>query len=91
MRVMTPETPKLDEQKRAPWLRRLDRATAAHEKSRAALDELIADARAAGVPLTSISEHTPYSREWARRIADRVAAERSQQQSADSPHDNDQR
>ena len=35
------------------------------------------DARAAGVPLTSIAEHSPYSREWARKIAERVAAERS--------------
>jgi hypothetical protein len=90
MPVMTPETPKLDERQRAPWLRKLDRATTAHEKSRAALDELIADARAAGVPLTAISEHTPYSREWARRIADRIAAEREDQQSAGSPQDNDQ-
>ncbi|MFH0244426.1 hypothetical protein ACGRHY_18880 [Streptomyces sp. HK10] len=79
---MTPNTPKLSEQERAPWLRKLDRATGAHEKARKALDALIADARRAGVPLTAISEHTPYSREWARRIADQVDAERAEAQGA---------
>lgn len=61
----------------AAWLRRLDRATSGYEKSRAALDELIADARAARVPLIAIAAHTPYSREWARQIADRVDAARA--------------
>jgi hypothetical protein len=61
----------------ATWLRKLDRATTAHEKTRAALDELVTDARAAGVPLMTIAKHTPYSREWARRIADRIDAERA--------------
>lgn len=70
-------TPKSDDQNRAAWLRRLDRATAAHERSRHALDELIADARKAGVPLVRIAEHTPYSREWARKIADRIDEERA--------------
>ncbi|WNI15237.1 hypothetical protein [Actinacidiphila sp. ITFR-21] len=69
----------------AQWLRKLDKASAAHEKTRKALDELLADARQAGLPLTAISEHTPYSREWVRRIATRIASEREQQQSADSP------
>lgn len=70
-------TPKPDDQERAGWLRKLDRATAAHERSRRALDELIADARQAGVPLVHIAEHTPYSREWARKIADRIDEERA--------------
>ena len=70
-------TPKSDDQAHAAWLRKLDRATAAHERSRRTLDELIADARQAGVPLVHIAEHVPYSREWARRIADRVDAERA--------------
>jgi hypothetical protein len=68
----------LDDRDRQPWLRKLDRATTAHEASRRRLDELIADARAAGVPLTAIAEHTPYSREWARKIADQIDAERNQ-------------
>lgn len=66
----------LDERDRLPWLRRLDRAASAHEASRKRLDDLVTDARLAGVPLTAIAEHTPYSREWARKISDRVAAER---------------
>jgi hypothetical protein len=69
--------PRPDPQTEATWLRKLDRATAAHEKARASLEELIADARAAGVPLMTIAKHTPYSREWARKIADRIDAERT--------------
>lgn len=74
---MTPSSPKTPQSERAQWLRRLDRATAAYEKSRKALDSVIADARQAGTPVTTIAEHTPYSREWARKIADRVDAERA--------------
>ncbi|MEW2463106.1 hypothetical protein AB0872_20680 [Microbacterium sp. NPDC047426] len=74
----------LDDRDRQPWLRKLDRAAAAHEASRRRLDELIADARAAGVPLTAIADHTPYSREWARRIADQIDAARAQASSGDS-------
>jgi hypothetical protein len=90
---MTPNLPKISERDRSQWLRRLDRATTAHERSRRALDGLVADARSAGVPLTAIAEHTPYSREWARRIADAVDAERAARadsdrtQSATSPQD----
>ncbi|MFF8589976.1 hypothetical protein ACF061_00810 [Streptomyces sp. NPDC015220] len=76
-------TPRPDPQTEASWLRKLDRATTAHEKARAALDELIADARAAGVPLMTIAKHTPYSREWARKIADRIDNERSAQAGKD--------
>ncbi|MFD3532066.1 hypothetical protein [Streptomyces sp. NPDC058664] len=74
---MTATPVRLDEKDRQPWLRQLDRATAAYERARKTLDDLVTDARAAGVPLTSIAEHSPYSREWARKIADRVAAERA--------------
>lgn len=70
-------TPRPDPRVEAQWLRKLERATAAHEKARRALDEVIADARTAGVPLMTIAKHTPYSREWARRIADRVDADRT--------------
>ena len=73
---MTGTPDRLDERDRQPWLRKLDRAAAAHERSRQHLDELVADARAAGVPLTAIADHTPYSREWARKIADRIDAAR---------------
>jgi hypothetical protein len=70
-------TPRPDPQTLAAWLRKLDRATTAHEKTRITLDELVTDARAAGVPLMTIAKHTPYSREWARQIADRIDAERA--------------
>lgn len=85
---MTPTAPRLDQREREQWLRKLDRATQAHEKTRKALDELLTDARDAGVPLTAIAEHTPYSREWARKIADGVVAERTRsdtEESADGP------
>lgn len=70
-------TAKPSPEETAAWLRKLDRAKTAHEKARSVLDTLIADARAAGVPLLTIAKHTPYSREWARKIADRVDAERA--------------
>jgi hypothetical protein len=70
-------TPKPDSDETAAWLRRLDRASAAHEKTRVVLEEVIADARSAGVPLLTIAKHTPFSREWARKIADRIDAERA--------------
>ena len=70
-------TSRADKDTRAAWKRKLDRLTATYEKARAALDDGIADARAANVPLTDIAEHTPYSREWVRKIADRVDAERA--------------
>lgn len=73
-------TPRPDPETEATWLAKLDRATKAHERARTALDELIAEARAAGVPLMTIAKHTPYSREWARKIADRVDAERQEQE-----------
>lgn len=75
---MTGTPARLDEKERQPWLRRLDRATTAHEKTRRQLDELIADARTAGVPVIAIAEHTPYSREWVRQIADQVDKQRTE-------------
>jgi hypothetical protein len=74
MQDMAANTPDLTNAEKALWLRKLDRATAAHVKTRQRLDEIVAGARQAGVPLTAISEHSPYSREWARRIADRINA-----------------
>lgn len=71
---MAANTPNVTNAEKAGWLRKLDRASAAHAKTRQQLDELVAGARQAGVPLTAISEHTPYSREWVRRIADRLNA-----------------
>lgn len=63
---------------KATWLRKLDRATTTHEKTRAALEDVVADARNAGVPLTTIADHTPWSREWCRKIADRIDADRAE-------------
>ncbi|MDX3230573.1 hypothetical protein [Streptomyces sp. ME19-01-6] len=80
-------TPHMDPDAKAQWLRKLDRATKAHEKTRIALDELVTDARAAGVPLTHIAEHTPYSREWARQIADRIEAERAKRAASEQQPD----
>lgn len=68
---------KLDANAKAQWLQNLREASDCHAASRKELDELVADARAAGVPLMSIAEHTPYSREWARRIADQIEAQRT--------------
>lgn len=74
---MAANTPTPESVEKARWLRKLDRATAAHEKTRQRLDKLVADARQAGVSLTAISEHTPYSREWVRQIAARANASRT--------------
>lgn len=74
MQYMAANISTLDDAAKARWLRQLDRATAAHEKTRRQLDELVAGAREAGLSLTMISEHSPYSREWVRRIAERVNA-----------------
>jgi hypothetical protein len=68
---------KMDTDRKAQWLRDLREASDFHAATRRQLDELVAEARAAGVPLTAISEHTPYSREWARKIADQIDAERA--------------
>lgn len=76
--------PNPTETETARWLRQLDKATAAHEKTRRQLDDLVADARQAGVSLTAISEHSPYSREWVRRIAARVIGSRAGEETPDA-------
>lgn len=81
---MAAKTPTLKGAEEARWLRQLDRAAVAHEKTRQRLDSLVADARQAGVSLTAISEHTPYSREWVRTIAARIQAARSTEDAAPS-------
>ena len=70
---------------KATWLRRIDRAADAHEKTRKALEDLVADARAAGVPLVGIAKHTPWSREWCRKIADKIDAKRLAEQQKPTP------
>lgn len=70
-------TPKPPPNEMAAWLRRLDQASAKHAATRVTLEELIADARAAGVPLSTIADHVPYSREWARKLADEVDQRRA--------------
>ncbi|MDH6224330.1 GIY-YIG nuclease family protein [Streptomyces sp. MJP52] len=55
----------------------ISEAAALHRMKREELETAIAEARAVGVPLTAISQHTPFSREWVRRIADRVDREKS--------------
>lgn len=87
MQRMTHKTPRPDQRAQTAWLRKLDRATTAHERTRRALDELIADARQAGVPLVHIADHTPYSREWARKIADRIDQERADMERGAHPED----
>lgn len=70
-------TPKPPPKEMAAWLRRLEAANAKHKATKDALSEVIADARAAGVPLTTIEKHVSYSREWARKLADEVDARRA--------------
>lgn len=75
--TMAHMTTKTEAADKATWLRKLDRATATHEKTRAALEDVVADARTVGVPLITIAKHTPWSREWCRKIADRIDEERA--------------
>jgi len=58
------------------WLRRIDDAASDHIRTRTVLDGVIADARAAGVPIWAIDARSPYDHGLARRIADRVDSER---------------
>lgn len=50
-------------------LQRVRQASAEYLQTRRDLEQLIRAARDAGVPLTAISEHTGFSREWVRKIA----------------------
>lgn len=68
---------RLSEEEKAVWFAKLDEATADHLREKRLLHEAIADSRAAGVPTTVIAAHSGYSREWARKIADRVDRERA--------------
>jgi hypothetical protein len=81
---MAANTPTLTDAEKTRWLRKLDRATASYEKARRALDETVAEARQAGMPLTAISEHSPYSREWVRTITARIQAARPDEESSPS-------
>lgn len=63
------EEPPLDQQAVAELLTELRAASEAFQGTRVELDRTVAGARAAGLSLTEISEHSPYSREWVRRIS----------------------
>jgi hypothetical protein len=60
----------------AEWLRRIDAAATEHIRTRIALDNLIANARAAGVPFEAIEGRSPYEYGLAKRVADQVDTER---------------
>lgn len=68
--------PRLSSADQQRWRDDLDGASKDHMAARTELEALIAACRRAGISLTLISEHTPFSREWVRRIADRVDKER---------------
>lgn len=57
----------------ANMLASLRDASGEFESTRSELHEVIASARAAELSLTEIAEHSPYSREWVRRIAKEAA------------------
>jgi hypothetical protein len=69
---MAAKTPTLDNAQRTAALRKVDRAAAAHEKTRRRLEEAVAEARDLGCSLTEVAEHTRYSREWVRKATARV-------------------
>lgn len=71
----------VDPKQRRSLLSRLDRAHAAHKRTRTALDDLVADCHLAGIPYSEIAEHSPYSKEWARRIAASVLESRAKDES----------
>lgn len=71
---MAATTPRRDETRRPATLRKLDRAAAAHAKTRQALEEAICEAREDGFPLTTVAEHSGFSREWVRKITARNTA-----------------
>jgi hypothetical protein len=57
-------------QMRLELLEQVDQASAAFLQARHDLEQLIREAREAGVPLTAIAKHSGFSREWVRKIAD---------------------
>lgn len=70
MQDMAAKTPTPTAQMAAA-LRKVDRAAAAHEKTRHRLEEAVAEARELGCSLTIVSEHARYSREWVRKATAR--------------------
>lgn len=55
--------------RRYTLLAELDEASAEFLQTRRDLEDVIRGAREAGVPLTAISKHSGFSREWVRQIA----------------------
>ncbi|MEU7032700.1 hypothetical protein ABZ958_03315 [Streptomyces sp. NPDC046237] len=86
---MAATTPRRIDTRHPSTLRKLDRAAAAHAKTRQALEEAICEAREDGFPLTTVAEHSGFSREWVRKITARNAAagDISEHASESSPND----
>jgi hypothetical protein len=62
----------LEPARRAALLRKVDRAAAAHEKTRQRLEEAVAEAHNSGISLTDVSVRAGYSREWVRKAVLRI-------------------
>lgn len=75
MQDMAANSPTPTTAQMAAVLRKVDRAAAAHEKTRQRLEEAVAEARAFGCSLTVVSEHARYSREWVRKATARINGE----------------
>jgi len=73
---MAAKTPTPTTAQMAAVLRKVDRAAAAHEKTRQRLEDAVAEARDVGCSLTVVAEHAGYSREWVRKATARVNDER---------------
>ncbi|MER7953873.1 GIY-YIG nuclease family protein [Streptomyces sp. NPDC096030] len=71
------EAAQVDPEIRLERLRELNQASAEYLQTRRDLEDLIREAREAGVPLTAIAKHSGFSREWVRKIADGKATKRS--------------
>jgi 16S rRNA C967 or C1407 C5-methylase (RsmB/RsmF family) len=76
MQDMAAKTPTPTTAQMAAVLRKVDRAAAAHEKTRQRLEEAVAEARDLGCSLTVVAEHARYSREWVRKATARVTDDR---------------
>lgn len=75
MQDMAAKTPTPTTAQMAAVLRKVDRAAAAHEKTRHRLEEAVAEARDIGYSLTVVAEHARYSREWVRKATARINSE----------------
>ena len=71
---MAATTSRRNEARRPATLRKLERAAAAHARTREALEEAIREAREDGYSLTTVAEHSGFSREWVRKITSRPAS-----------------